>query len=88
LWGTAGEWLFPDWKLAHVVKDSGLDERGNCASFMWLREWCQRDREVKNSPKIVVNEKDLFNFCGAEMDRADESSGRKLMRSLGELNRR
>jgi hypothetical protein len=38
--------------------------------------------------KIVVIEKDLFNFCGAGRDGAVESSGRKLMRSLGELNRR
>jgi len=32
--------------------------------------------------KILVTEKDLFNFAAQKERGADESSGRKLMRSL------
>ena len=37
--------------------------------------------------KIDVTEKDLFSFAAQKRADADESPGRKLMRSLGELNR-
>jgi hypothetical protein len=37
---------------------------------------------------IVVTEKDLFSFAAQKQSGAQESSGRKVKRSLGELNRR
>jgi hypothetical protein len=43
---------------------------------------------LKNKSKIVVNEKDLFNFAAQKRAGAHEPARRKLMRSLRGLNRK
>jgi hypothetical protein len=52
---------------------------------IWRKQfWIQRQKFFE----IAVNEKDLFSFAAQKQSGAQESSGRKVKRSLGERNRR